>query len=125
MAKIAVVDDDSDFVDLFALVLGDSGHMVVTSTDSSTSYPFLRHELPDLVIIDMQIDQPWNGIQVLTALRMDATTRHIPVIICTALAPQELEDYEDRLVLFHARVLYKPFGIEKLNSAVKESLVRA
>ena len=125
VGKIAVVDDDSDFVDLLAIVLGDAGHIVVTCTDSDNCYPFLRQELPDLVIIDMQTDKPWNGIQVLTALRMGVDTRHIPVIICTGLTPQDLEDYEDRLQLFHAQVLYKPFGIDKLNRLVGESLVRA
>lgn len=125
MAKIAVVDDDSDFVDLIAILLGGSGHIVVTSTDSANSYPFLCQERPDLVVIDMQVDEPWNGIQVLTALRMDAKTQRIPVIICTGLAPEELEDYEDRLRLFDARVLYKPFGIEQLTGAVNELLVRA
>lgn len=124
MSKIAVVDDDCDFVELFALVLGDAGHIVVTCTDSGNCYPFLRHELPDLVIIDVKMDQPWAGIQVLTGLRMDRQTQHIPVIICTGLTPKDLEDYEDRFKLFDARVLYKPFGIEKLTGAVNDSLVR-
>ena len=55
------------------------------------TYTGARHALPLLLLLDLNLPQ-LDGFQVLTRLKADARTRHIPVIILTTTdEPYEIE----------------------------------
>jgi CheY-like chemotaxis protein len=82
--KILIVDD-SRFLRLAnerALVR--AGHIVVTASDGEEGLRMAQERKPDLVVLDMMLPK-LSGPEVLRALRKDAATAAIPVMVLTSL----------------------------------------
>jgi len=72
----------------------DGGHYDVVFVESSEhAYSQIKRVQPDLVILCIRIDDA-DGFQVLSMLKLDAETRLIPVLTCTA-DPDDDEAEED------------------------------
>jgi len=76
--KVMVVDDDSDIVDLTRLVLERGGYRVCTAGSGREALDLVQHERPDLILLDINMPG-MDGWQVLKVLKLDETTRDIPV----------------------------------------------
>ena len=83
MATVLVADDDADIRDLVAYKLQQAGHKVVSVADGSAAVTAARDLLPDLAIVDVTM-AGLSGIQVCAALRAEAATAAIPVILLSA-----------------------------------------
>ena len=81
---IAVVDDDRLTLRLLELWLGEAGYAVIPWSASTTAYAMIRRQRPDLVLLDLHMEEREAGWRVLTQVRADPTTAHIPVILCTS-----------------------------------------
>ena len=82
MYKIAVVDDDSFYLNMLEDILKEEYNVVLfKSGDALLSY--LKNDTADLILMDYVMPDK-DGIEVLTELRRDAGTAPIPVIILTA-----------------------------------------
>jgi CheY-like chemotaxis protein len=121
-ARIAVIDDDSVFLELMQDLLGaGEGYEVVTSSQWIDSFGFVKALRPDLVILDLMMGRDQTGWAVLDLLREDTDTRDIPVIICSAAAPA-LDRHADRLAQGPVAALAKPFDVEQLLGAIDKML---
>jgi CheY-like chemotaxis protein len=116
---IAVVDDDTDFLELMRLLLTEEGYNVVWLSESRKAYPSIRQLQPALVILDIRLEHPEGGWKVLNLLRLDPTTKDIPVIVCTADAVQ-LQTKTEQLKKHHAAPLLKPFDLDDLLVKIAE-----
>ncbi|HEY3716609.1 MAG TPA: response regulator [Jatrophihabitantaceae bacterium] len=85
MATVLVADDDADIRDLVAYKLQQAGHEVVSVADGSAAVTAARDLVPDLAIIDVTMPG-LSGFQVCAALRAEAATAAIPVILLSARA---------------------------------------
>lgn len=121
MARIAVVNDDTSFLSLMGEVLQDGGHEVLICKEGSSSYPILKREKPDLVIIDIRMDTPDAGWQVCELLTLDPETRGTPLIVCSANI-QNLKDKTDWLQEHGIGALAKPFDLDDLDHTVRTGL---
>lgn len=83
MAKILVIDDDSQVLELVSLVLEGAGHSVVTTSDSSSVLRLASEIQIDVVILD--INMPVSGFEVLGSLRGDEATASIPILFLSGL----------------------------------------
>ena len=83
MAHLLVVDDEGDIRYLYAAELEDEGHSVVTCGNSAEAIEQLRHQVFDLVILDIQLDQE-SGLELLQ--RISHEQKDTPVILCTAFS---------------------------------------
>jgi two-component system, sensor histidine kinase and response regulator len=115
---IAVVNDDSAFLHLMYELLTDEGYNCWLHTVGATAYDKIREEMPDLVILDIRMDNEESGWQVLDLLRLDPETHEIPVIVCSA-DTQQLREKEQRLEDKHATSLEKPFDLPELLAKVR------
>lgn len=70
---------------LAVFLLESAGHRVVSATDAETGLGLARDELPDLILMDIQLPG-MDGLEAAAILKGDAATRAIPVIALTALA---------------------------------------
>jgi CheY-like chemotaxis protein len=77
---------------------------------------------PDLIILDVWLENPDAGWRVLERLQSRATTVAIPVIIC-ATATERLEFERSRLLACRLRIIEKPFDGDALLAALQEALV--
>jgi signal transduction histidine kinase len=81
--KILVADDIPDNVALLSRYLQSEGYSFVTASDGMETLEKTRTELPDLILLDINMPK-MDGFEVLQAIRVDPAIEHIPVIILTA-----------------------------------------
>ena len=83
-SRILVVDDIAANRDLLARRLVREGHRVVIAEDGASALESLENEEFDLILLDLMMPG-MNGFEVLCRLKSDQRTRHIPVIMISAL----------------------------------------
>jgi two-component system phosphate regulon response regulator PhoB len=121
MAKILVVDDEPDAVELVEFNLKNAGFEVITAGDGAEAIKKARAALPDLVILDVMIPEV-DGLEVCKLLRRDAVTSGIPILMLTAKAAEI--DRVLGLELGADDYVTKPFSPRELMLRVKGLLRR-
>ncbi len=114
---IAVVDDDRLTLRLLELWLGEAGYEVIPWSESMTAYEMIWRRLPDLVLLDLHMEEREAGWRVLTQVRADPTTAHIPVILCTS-DQVFLRARADRLATLGCATLAKPYLPDALEAKI-------
>ncbi|MCS6863268.1 MAG: response regulator [Abditibacteriales bacterium] len=117
--KILIIDDEPFVVRILQANLKIEGYEVVAASDGEQGLRAARREQPSLIILDVMLPK-MSGWEVLTALRADAATRHIPVLILTVL--HEMEEPERQMTSLAQGFLTKPFEPMALIAAVHELL---
>jgi class 3 adenylate cyclase len=82
-ARILVVDDIADNVEILRTRLTSLGYEVVVAEDGELALAKVRETLPDLILLDIMMPKI-NGLEVVKRLKADATLPFIPVILVTA-----------------------------------------
>jgi len=86
--RILIIEDEQDVVDMLTLNLRKvEGFVISSATDGATGLRKAREEAPALIILDLMLPK-MPGLEVCKALKSDAATRHIPVIMLTAKAEE-------------------------------------
>lgn len=111
-----VADDDPAIVDALQLLLEDEGYDVMTAVDGET-VPKLKHELPDLLLLDIWMSGT-NGGDICRQLKKQEKTRRIPVILISANRDTEMIARESGAEDF----LLKPFDVDDLLAKVEKYL---
>jgi two-component system cell cycle response regulator len=83
-ARILVVDDIDANVRLLEAKLSAEYYEVLSATDGVTALAMAAAEKPDIILLDVMMPG-MDGFQVCRRLKEDAATRHIPVVLITAL----------------------------------------
>jgi CheY-like chemotaxis protein len=89
--QVVVVSKQSQLNGLLETVLDAGQYDVVFVESTEHAYSHIKRLSPHLIIVCLDIDDI-DGFQVLSMLKLDATTRNIPVVTCTVSA----EDDNDR-----------------------------
>ncbi len=114
-AKILIVDDDPDMVELLRLVLTEAGYSACTAATGTEALAEAQRSSPDLVVLDLLLPK-MNGFNVCENLRRNPATASVPIIMITMLPGQF-----PRLVGVEAGVnayVNKPFQTQELVSCV-------
>ena len=83
-ARILVVDDIEANVRLLEAKLTAEYYQVLTATDGISGLAVAASERPDIILLDVMMPG-MDGFQVCRRLKEDPLTRHIPVVLVTAL----------------------------------------
>ncbi len=84
-ARILVIEDDPNSLELMTYLLTAFGHSAFSATDGEEGLQAVYREVPDLIVCDIQIPKV-NGYQVAHRLKADTAFRAIPLIAATAFA---------------------------------------
>ncbi|MBK8985943.1 MAG: response regulator transcription factor [Chloroflexi bacterium] len=87
--KVLVVDDDKDVVRLMQAYLAQAGYEVLVAYDGETAVHSLRHDKPDLVLLDLMLPR-LDGWEITRRIRSDPNLSATPIIMLTA----RIEDTE-------------------------------
>lgn len=123
-AHIVVINDTIAILDLFRELLEGEGYRVTTdgfSVEQAELMCRVKEASPDLIILDLIIQDELRGWQMLQLLKMDRQTRPIPVIVCTAAAKM-VEELQTHLDTMKVRVVLKPFDIDHVLAAITTCL---
>ena len=113
MTTILLVDDSILLRAANAAILTRAGYTVLTAGDGEEALEVVQQHRPDLVILDLMMPK-LGGEQVLQALRKDATTKYIPVIVLTSLYQkneQRLRQAGASAFIEKSSLLDKPQGL--------------
>jgi len=117
-ALILVADDNADMRDYLAGLLG-RAHDVTTVSDGVEALHAALRDPPDLVLSDVMMPG-LDGFQLLQALRADARTRTIPMLLLSARAGEEAT--VEGLLVGADDYLVKPFSARELMARVQAAL---
>jgi len=110
LPMILIVEDDSELIDF--IISGLSSEFNLTGTfNGQEGLEFARKLNPDIIISDIMMPE-MDGIEMITLLRKDLVTSHIPVIFLTAKTMRE--DEITGLKVGAVDYIYKPFNLEAL-----------
>ena len=120
-ALVLVAEDDPDIGSLVAHYLQKAGFRTTVVPSGRDVMPEIKRDPPDLVLLDLMLPG-LDGLQVCRAIRSDAETALIPVIMLTAKAEES-----DRIVgleLGADDYITKPFSPNEVVARVKALLRR-
>jgi adenylate cyclase len=86
-ARILVVDDQPDNVQLLSDLLTLHGYAVETALSGQAALDAIARAVPDLVLLDVVMPR-MSGLQVLQRLRADPRLAMLPIVLVTALDPE-------------------------------------
>jgi len=121
-ARIAVINDDTAFLDLMRdLLQNEENYDVLICKEWDNAYQFVKSEQPDLVILDIRIGGEEHGWTILNLLTLDPATHRIPAIVCSA-AIQSLHEHQEMLSKLGIHALAKPFDLDRLIRTIEDTL---
>jgi CheY-like chemotaxis protein len=94
--RVLFVEDDASVAQMYRLKLELDGYIVEIARDGLTALEKARALVPDIVFLDIRLPK-LDGIGVLEALRAEASTARIPVVILSNWNEKELVERGARL----------------------------
>ena len=84
-ARILIVDDDANNRLLLQVMLANDGYEIVTASAGIEALKLVEQMPLDLIVLDVMMPG-MDGYQVAARIKTNPATRHIPVIMLTALS---------------------------------------
>jgi CheY-like chemotaxis protein len=78
--RVLIVEDNAEIAELYQLKLQLDGYRVAVAGTGLKGLQLARSLMPEVILLDIHLPQ-MDGLQLLTALRDDATTREVPVVV--------------------------------------------
>jgi len=69
MHKIAIIDDDPDIIEAMVMLAEANGYVTFTATNVNDGFSLIESEKPDLIILDVMMDEPDDGFFLAMKLR--------------------------------------------------------
>jgi len=120
-ARIAVVEDEPDLAEVVRYNLSREGFQVEVHGRGDAALDAVRRRPPDLIVLDLMLPG-LDGLELTRALKRDAATSRIPLVMLTARA--EEVDRVVGLELGADDYITKPFSPRELTLRIKAVLRR-
>jgi len=117
--KILVIDDQPDNVFLLQDRLNREGIKVFTAYDGTSGIAKAEAEQPDLILLDVMMPDI-DGFEVCAQISISETTKHIPIIMVTAL--NSSDDIQKGFNCGAFDYIKKPYSKVELLARVKSAL---
>lgn len=119
--RVCVVDDDPDICSFCRTVLSGSGYAVETCLDTASGLAAIRAACPDLLILDVMMEEADSGFQMAKLLALEFP--RLPILMLTSIA-EEARLVLDISVLPIAGMIGKPIEPQALLRQVEQLLAR-
>jgi signal transduction histidine kinase len=117
--KVLYVEDDPASVILVQRILESEGYQVVTTADGLSAIEIASRELPDLILMDINIGG-LDGYEVTTRLRTIEELQHVPIVAVTAATLEG--DRERALIAGCTGYIPKPIDVDGFPQQVRAFL---
>lgn len=123
MAKILIVDDDPDITFATGLFLKRAQHEVMTASNRDDGMKAIEEGNPDLIILDVMMEQADDGIAMAQELRRQGC--EIPILMLTSVGKVTGFTYDSDQELVPVNAFFeKPIQPELLLQKVNELLAK-
>jgi len=121
-AKILIVDDERDLLELLRMNLGAEGYIITTAENAAQAMASIRTNKPHLILLDIMLPDT-SGIQLTGKLKNTPATADIPIILLTAKDKET--DVVVGLSVGADDYVTKPFSTSVLIARIEAVLRRA
>jgi CheY-like chemotaxis protein len=124
MARVTVVNDNPEFLELVDDILEDDRYATTTiDGDAPDALEQILASRPELLIIDVRLGDPGDhGWQIAQQVRAEPGLDGLPILLCSADI-QALEELADEVARRQrVEALAKPFSVDQLTDAVERLL---
>ena len=123
--KIAIIDDNTDYLFTMKTFLSRNGYEVVTAPDGKKGMELIKEERPDLVLLDVMMESTFSGFEVCRQLRNDTAFKKTPIIGITGMADEiglEFNKEDDSEYFSPDAFFDKPVDKEALLKSIQDLL---
>jgi DNA-binding response OmpR family regulator len=120
MALIAVIDDDPDIREASTLVLNAKGYEVISASNPKDGYDTVKKNNPDLIILDVMMDEPDDGFFLAQKFRREKI--QTPILMYTSISKAVGMDFSKNEMVPVDDFVEKPISPEELVAKVKSLL---
>lgn len=120
--QILFIDDDPDMHAVVRMILEPLGYQTTCCLSGPEGLEIMRRRRPDLVMLDIMLAHPSEGLQVACEMRHDPQLKNIPMIMISAIGETISKDYYSEVCPGTAAgdlFLEKPFDAQTMREAVK------
>ena len=127
MARVTVVNDNPEFLELVRDILEDDRYEATTiDGDRPDALERIRASRPELLMIDLRMGTDGlHGWNVAQQVRADPDLAGLPVLVCSADAFAVREMEEELNGTRRTATLLKPFTIDELTGAIDKLLAES
>jgi twitching motility two-component system response regulator PilH len=120
MAKVLLVDDSPLLLKIGRSLLEKEGHTVLTALNGREAVAQAKKASPQVIFMDAEMPD-MDGMEACRALKADASTRSIPVYICTG---HDLSDEQTRKFQSAGAAgwLQKPYKSEDISALIAKHI---
>ena len=115
--RVLLIEDEPNIVTAISFLLRRDGWEVRTHDDGADALEVIRAVRPDLVILDMLLPG-CTGLEILRALRAEAATAALPVLMLSAR--WQMRDRALAESSGASRFMAKPFSNSEILASVRE-----
>ena len=119
MARVLVIEDHADTLELLRTILTHAGHDVSMAVDGEDGLRRYRTDHPDVVIVDLFLPR-MDGLDVISALREDVGPAAKIIAISAGWSVRAADVLKEATARGADRVLRKPVDLDALTQAVKD-----
>jgi len=120
MSKIAIIDDDPDILDASSLVLTSKGYEVITASNPDDGYKIVKENSPDLIILDVMMNEPDDGFFLAQKFRKEKIKT--PILMYTSVSKSIGMDFGISEMVPVDDFVEKPISPEQLLAKVEKLL---
>jgi DNA-binding response OmpR family regulator len=114
MARVLLVDDDVDALEVRKLIFEKDGHHVVAASSADSAREQFLAASPDSVILDLRLPDPEDGLALIREFR--AASRQVKIVVLAGWCA-DLDDRSERALV--DVILAKPVRSEVLLGAIR------
>ena len=120
-SKIITIDDEPSTSLMVRKLLAKNGfQQVITENDSMSAFALIKTEMPDLVLLDIEMPEI-SGLKILEMVRGNRQTQLVPILILTSSTEASVK--VNALSIGANDVLHKPVSEQELIARVKNTLL--
>lgn len=120
MALIAIIDDDPDILEASSLVLKSKGYSVVTASNPTDGFKIISENKPNLIILDVMMDEPDDGFFLAQKLRREKI--QTPILMYTSVSKAIGMDFNKSEMVPVDDFVEKPISPDQLVAKVESLL---
>jgi two-component system alkaline phosphatase synthesis response regulator PhoP len=124
--KILLIDNDIDFIEMNKAVLQHNGYEVSFAYNSREGYELARLENPDLIVLDLMMEEHDSGFTLAKKIKKDPALKNIPILMLTAVADRtgfKFSQDKDGYWMKTDAFIDKPCPPKDLMEKIKETLL--
>ncbi len=125
MARVTVINDSSEFIDLMRELVTSLGHQMTGLEAVRTSIEEVVRTRPDLLLVDLRLEntpQEVSGWELVILAKAHRDLLNVPVILCTADVWELKKRTRDLEQIADVHVRTKPFQIDDMSELIERLL---